>query len=200
MTPDAITLENIRKDLTAAAEAKRHAMQEWRMTYILPLVTIAAIIGFVLWAIDFVLWLPALAVCLAPAGYHIFYHVRAGRECKREKRLIEGISARKDLAITVEALSHIATETVYEPYMTQVSHKIRLMKNIIVFHFAAGGRFRLPALRKHYAWSREYCLSSTGLWQTSVEGNEFYVISLQGHPDIRYIYPKKFFKLSASLS
>ncbi|MBO7762390.1 MAG: hypothetical protein J6T24_06300 [Clostridia bacterium] len=55
------------------------------------------------------------------------------------------------------------------------------------------------ALRKHYAWSREYCLSSTGLWQTSVEGNEFYVISLQGHPDIRYIYPKKFFKLSASL-
>ena len=57
----------------------------------------------------------------------------------------------------------------------------------------------MPDVLKHYDWSKEYNLSSEGLKNISVEGNEFFYVSLQGHPDVAYVYPCKFFELDKGL-
>ncbi len=46
---------------------------------------------------------------------------------------------------------------------------------------------------------KEYYVSPKGLENISIEGDEFYYISLQGYPDVAYIYPCKNFILDEKL-
>ena len=54
-------------------------------------------------------------------------------------------------------------------------------------------------VEKHYSWSKDFYLSSKGLENISMKGDEFYFVSLQSHHDIAYIYPCKNFELDENL-
>ncbi len=159
---------------------------------------VAALVGLVLWALRIGLWPLGVLLVLSGAVYHAVRLVFESREQKRETAMIEAAIERGDFAVTREVLSHTATEVVYEPHVNSRGRN-RSMREVLFFYFQAGGRWRVPRLEKHYTWSREFSLGTTGLWQTAVSGNEYYRVTLQGHPDIAYIYPLKFFTLSAEL-
>ena len=52
---------------------------------------------------------------------------------------------------------------------------------------------------EHYVWSKDYCLSSKGLDNISLQGDEFFYISLRGYYNVAYIYPCKLFELDETL-
>ena len=107
---------------------------------------------------------------------------------------------RADISISVERFSHISEEMIYEPHKRRLSRGgTTVAKQVFFYHFESGLNWREPAIREHYKWSREFCISPQGLKNISVGGNEFYFVSLQGDSTVSYIYPCKTFELDASL-
>jgi hypothetical protein len=199
MQKEKITLAAVRNDLLRASRIRLGTLLEWRWSSIFSFTIVAALVGLVLWALRIGLWPLGVLLVLSGAVYHAVRLVFESREQKRETAMIEAAIERGDFAVTREILSHTATEVVYEPHVNSRGRN-RSMREVLFFYFQAGGRWRVPRLEKHYTWSRELSLGTTGLWQTAVSGNEYYRVTLQGHPDIAYIYPLKFFTLSAELA
>jgi hypothetical protein len=119
------------------------------------------------------------------------------KECKVIRRGLFDALDRNDISISIEVLSHISEETVYEPHAA--GGRSHMTKSITVFYFESGASWRIVRTDRHYDWSPEFYLSNRGLKDTSVRGNEFFYVSLQGHYDISYIYPCKMFELDDSL-
>ena len=76
---------------------------------------------------------------------------------------------------------------------------MRDTKEVKFYYFSAGRSWRVPSTGCHYKWSKDYYFTTQGLLNISVSGNEFFYVSLQGHFEISYIYPCKFFTLSEEL-
>ena len=190
MQKEILRKENIREDLLKVIGKRKDVVGEWRLCYIVPLISLALIICFV-WHQP---WLGLLA--FLPAVYHIVRLVLALRESRtREKELLSRLE-RGDLTISEEVLSHIAEETVYEPH---VGHRrARSVKTVQIYYFRSGASWRHYPVEKHYAWSKLYNLSPEGLENTSVAGNVFYYVRLQSDGDIGYIYNKNFFEYQES--
>ena len=47
---------------------------------------------------------------------------------------------------------------------------------------------------KLYAWSRDMYISPQGLENTSLQGDEFYLVTRKGEAEVAYAYNKKFFE------
>lgn len=192
MQKETLTIKNVLSDLTIVAEKQMSCAEEWRFTYIIPVTMLAISVG-----VFFKSLLIGLLI-FSFAAYHIFRYVLSLREYKEKRRALSQTMGRGDLCISTEIFSHVASEQIYEPHTGR--RNSHAMKTVTVFHFKAGGSWRMPEVTTHYAWSREFYLSSAGLDNISVEGNEFFRISLLGYHEIAYIYPCKFFELSASLA
>ena len=67
-----------------------------------------------------------------------------------------------------------------------------LVRNV-VFYFE-NGKWRIPETGTLYAWSKEMYISPEGLDNTSVPGNQFYIVRRRGEAEIAYAYNKKFFE------
>ena len=192
MVKEKITLQAISKDLKKAADSQMWNREEWRFSYIIPITLLAILVGVLLKNV-----LVGVIIFLV-AAYHIVRYVMEYRVYKTEKKAVLSIIERGDISISVEKLSHIAKETVYEPHT--VGRHSRATKTVTFFHFVGGGSWRVPDTVKHYEWSKDHYLSLKGLENISVSGDEFYQISLQGFHDIVYIYPCKTFELDAGLT
>jgi hypothetical protein len=162
------------------------------MSYIAPSIILA--IGIFIFLRDF--WWAGVAA-LGVAAYHTYYYVIELRELKARERAVWDMLRNDSLAITKEVLSHISEETVYEPHSHGRDRDYT--KVIWNFYFKSGISWRMPDAYKHYDWSKEFKLSSAGLYNTSVEGNEFFFVSIQGHFEASYVYPCKFFELDEEL-
>lgn len=191
MKKDKLTLDAIKEDLLKMAESKLSNKTEWRFVYILPITLLAILLGILFENIFIGL------LVFSTSSYHIFYFVIEYREYRQSKRAVLALIARGEISISKDALSHIAEETVYEPH--SFGRRIRETKTITVFHFKGCASWRIPEGYGHYTWSREFHISSYGLENTSLIGDEFYFVSLQANHEIAYIYPCKFFELDASL-
>ena len=206
MHKEKLTLFNIKYDLHKVASFKFSNASDWRFSYIVPITLLAIMIGVLTKSILIGLLIFSFAV------YHIVLYIPSCKEYFRQKKAIKEAIDRRDISISAEKLSHIGTERIYEPHMG--GRSIHKFKDVKFYYFVSGTRWRLPIVYnrnasgtlwrrhegyKHYGWSKEYYLSSEGLQNISVEGNEFYYISLQGHYDIAYIYPRKIFELDADL-
>lgn len=191
MEKEILTLSNIKKDLETVAYLNISNKQESHLSYIIPLSTIAILIGFLLRNV----WIGLLI--FSPAVYCIVLYIKSNKEYKTKQKALHDVLERGDISISVETLSHIAREQIYEPHVSSRGHR-HTTKEVTLFHFTSGAEWRILTHR-HYQWSQNYCLSTIGLENTSVEGNEFFHVSIQGHYDIAYIYPCKFFKLDPSL-
>ena len=191
MKKETITLSNIQEDLALVARLQISNEGDGRLVFIIPLTLVAILGGIFLKSI----WLPL--PLLAVAAYHAVRFVSEYRDYKANmQRITDGIQ-RGDVSISTERFSHAATETIIEPHQTLTKTKITSVATF--FYFEAGRRWRVPKVDRHYKWSKEYYISTKGLENISLQGDEFFYVSLQGDLDIAYIYPCKNFVLDATI-
>ena len=196
MKKDTVTLAYAKADLLKIAEYHMNIIEEWRFAYIVPLSALAVLLGYLLNSI------PVGVLVFLPALYHAVRFIIAYRNFRREKKAVIAALDRRDMQVAVDTLGNISKETVYEPRIRSFGSRVRALtlREATFFNFRSGLRFRLPHLGTHYAWSRELYLSAEGLENISLEGDEFYCISLRNHPDLVYIYPCKYFTLDEDLA
>ena len=201
MTKDVLTLENVKRDLLDLVNTQKYVKFEWRFSYIVPAVAVA-----VTFYTHFGTYVPAI-FCIPFALYHLVKYILDTRQILARKAAVRKAIDRGDVSVTLEKLSHIARESIFEPHIAGFGRfkRQKALKEAKFYHFDSGRCWRDPLFtldagkEYHYEWSRELKLSSGGLDVTSVKGNEFYFISLQASYDVAYIYPAKFFELGAEL-
>jgi hypothetical protein len=66
--------------------------------------------------------------------------------------------------------------------------------SICTLHFSGYGDYKVP--EKNYPWSKEYPMSPEGVYHTSFDGDEFYLVLSRPHSGkILLAYPTKYFTL-----
>jgi len=191
MKKETLSLHNITQDFKTVASLQLSNTTDWRLSFIIPITLISVIIGVILKNA----WIALLIFSVA--AYHIVRFVIEIKNNAIKKKHIMDVVERADISISIERFNHIAEETIYEPHTfgkRGESHKI-----VKYYYFASGISWRVPNVDKHYQWSKEYYISSKGLENISIQGDEFYYISLQEYSDISYIYPCKNFVLDENL-
>ncbi len=190
MQKETLTLSGIAHDLNIVADF-RFSVVNNRYDYILWI----ELLG-IFAAIFTKIWIGLVILCFAI--YPTICFVRECQEDKRKTAAIESIILRGDISISIKELSHISKETIYEPH--GYGRRRHSTQEVTFFCFAAGTRWRVPfATRRHYEWSKEHYISTKGLENISLPGDKFFYVSLQGYPDIAYIYPCKTFVLDSTL-
>ena len=194
MKKESLKLENIKKDLQSVAYEKRGNAEEWRFSYIVPFTALAVLVGILFESI------PLGLLAFSLAAYQIFLFVRETKKHRDIKKALNGAIERGDISISMEILSHVSEETIYEPHIHTRGGRIDrdVTKDVSVLYFMSGGSWRIPKGRL-YEWSSDYYLSPEGLKNISVQGNEYFYVCLQGYYDVAYAYPGKFFELDESL-
>jgi len=185
MTKEILTLPNVTWDLKTVADLKFFHILTWKLCFIISLSLIALIDS---------LWIRSVWICLPTAilaVYHIVRFLMAANRWRAEKKSIVEAVALGKISVSVETVSHIAEETVYESHPSLRGS--RAAKQISVLYFQSGGSFRIPEVEIHYPWSKEYYISTKGLINITRSGDEFYLISLTRHGEIAYVYPCKSF-------
>lgn len=193
MKKEILTKENIIKDLLRVEKIRRNIRHEVRFYVYAPCIAIAILI-FLLWR-NWLFSIPFAVVAI----YHIIRLIIELRELNaRRAAIING-----DFAVSSDTLTHIAEELALEPNIRMYNFALGYLrrssvsKDITVLYFR-GGSWRLyeknefPNRGRHYHWSKEFAMSTEGLLNTSVEGNEFYVVTFEG--EIVYAYNDKFFE------
>ena len=195
MQKDKLTLANIQNDLDKIAYTNISNVGEWRSSYYIPITILAVMVGVLLKNI----WVGLLIFSVA--AYHIVMNFMEYKKYAEQKKAIKDVLDRGDISISVEKLSHISVETIYEPHThsTVRGSHTHATKEVTLFYFESGVSWRVPKVDKHYEWSSECYLSSIGLINISVSGNEFFYVTLQGHHEIAYVYPCKLFELDERL-
>ena len=198
MKKELLKLSNIRKDLDLVAYCTISNMSDWKLFPVIGAIILAVTLRYYLKN----LWI-SVAISLVAIPYLIAYIKDIKKYRAQKKELTDSLDI-GDISITVLKLSHIAAETIYEPHTHRNSRRSRhshrhSTKVVKIYHFVSGSSWRVPDVSTHYEWSNQYSLSSQGLENISVSGNEFYYVTLQGYSDISYIYPCKFFELDSEL-
>ena len=191
MKKNIITLDAIKKDLVKIANDQMSNKDDWRLSYIIPITLLAILIG-VFFKNIFI-----GVVIFSLAAYHIVFYILEYKEYKAKKRAVLSLIERSEISISTETLSHITDDVIYEPH--RFGRKTRPLKTITLYCFIGGFFWRVPIVYKHYEWSQDFYISTKGLENISIAGDEFFVVSLQEHHDIAYIYPCKFFVLDEKL-
>ena len=191
MKKEVLTIQNVKQDLRRIAAFHLSNKADVRFAYIVPCTLGAIVVGILLHNV----WI-ALAI-FSLAAYHIVRYVIEYKKYRAQKRAIRAVLERGDVSVSVERLSHIAQELIYEPHAA--GRQVHETKTVTFYHFEGGNAWRLPRVDRHYEWSAEYALTSRGLDNVSLVGDEFFYVSLQGYADLVYIYPCKFFVLDEAL-
>ena len=189
MKKECLTLYNIQQDLECIAFEKISKLDDSHLSHIIPTIALTVLLGIFTKSLLIILALSSIAV------YQIFRYVKEHREYMGKRNATLDILHKGDISISLEQLSHIAIETIYEPS----PHRKSSTKEVKYYHFEGGRSWRDYFPYEHYSWSVEYHLSPQGLENISLKGDEFYYISLRGRSDIAYIYPCKFFELGEEL-
>ena len=186
-----LDLDGVASDMRSVIKNRVRNFWVWRLKFILPSVMLLSLlipltaefgtsVGHAV--IIAVLWI-TLAYSIIMLGVQLMSTVKAKR------RISRGLT-RDDVSVTVEKLSHITTEEIYEPY---ISRHTGFFKTVIMYYFSSGLGWREPVRRLHYEWSELYQTSGKGLENSSIAGDEFYVITLKADRNVRYIYNTKLF-------
>ena len=209
MTKETLKKEGIQHDLKRYAEQQYSHKSEARLIIAVPLTFFAVMIVIFFKFTTIPILLASLIMLVAI--YHYVFHFIEWKSYRAQKKMIFDAIDREDFSISVQKLSHIATEIVHEPYahVRPFLHThAHAAKEIANFYFEGGDSWRMPSLTnptaarptfRHYAWSKEFHLSTEGLLNISIKGNEFYYVTLQREHEISYVYPCKLFTLDTSL-
>ena len=194
MKKETITLDAIKKDLAKAVRVQMSNKSDWRFSYIIPASLLAVTVGVLLKSV----WVGLLVSSIAV--YHIVLYVLEYKEHKAKHAAVLSLIERGEISISREVLSHVSHETIYEPHGVETRFwKNHATKTVTVYYFNGGVSWRVPRVSTHYAWSRDFHVSGKGLENISIVGDEFFLVSLQKHYDVSYIYPCKNFELGGEL-
>ena len=192
MKKETLTMEAIKSDLIKIVNYQVSNKADWRFSYIVPLTTLAILLG--LFTKNILIGIAIFCI----AAYHIVRFIMEYKAYKIKKTAILSVIARGEISVSTETFSHIANDVIYVPH--RVGRRAKSTKTITLYHFNGGSSWRAPLFAKHYEWSKEYYISPKGLENISIKGDEFYFVSLQSYHDISYIYPCKNFELDKSLN
>jgi hypothetical protein len=193
MKKEILTLDGIRHDLEEVVANQGAISKRRGYVYIVPLLVIFMGAAVALKSP----WIGLVG--LIPVSYLAIVLTRDYMAYCSKKRAVYSMILRGDVSVSVERFSHVAQEILYEPHRNSLMGRAFMTKEAVFYHFESGLSWREPLVREHYKWSREFYLSPKGLENLTLAGDEFYFVSLQGHPDVSYIYPCKTFELDASL-
>lgn len=173
---DLLTDEAIIKDLLAFEKQRPLSVHEKWSSALMGCVVMPALIGGLLSGL-YGFYIIAAVVALVAAGLCIYNYRRS---LMRRKRIANG-----GYIVLTERLSGVLEETV--PDMT----RRLLMRSAWFLHFSLK-KWEIPCF--NYSWSERYHMSCKGVVNTSITGDEFYVVLYNDTHEIGYAYPKKFFE------
>ena len=188
MQKEKLTPDKIKIDLRGSAEAKKAKGIE---RYIYGFLS-AALLSLVFFFALKMIWLG-----LASLSLTVYYAVRMcmiQRRKNSENKKIDDVDDKLDVSVSVEKLSHLSAET----ETTQVGGRTHYSE-VYWLHFMSGVSWRIPNTLL-YSYSKEYRLSSKGMKNIAVPGNEYYYVTMQGRYDMSFVYPCDFFELDESLN
>ncbi|MBQ1213034.1 MAG: hypothetical protein IIX69_06395 [Clostridia bacterium] len=128
---------------------------------------------------------------LAAAALLFVPYLKQRKKLKKEIAWAEGL----ELEVRKEALISTYTEEVYEPHYHKSYFSNRQRRHNykrVTFLCFSTGKWRVP--EECYAWSKELKMSSEGVENSSVPGDEFWVVTVKGGGDVCAAYNTKFFK------
>ena len=188
MTKETLKPEHVKEDLLRLIETQKDRAYAVGMLGIgSPVLAVGIVLSLFLGRFF------AMIPFLLAFGFVVFHYARKIREKNERKRLLMDGLSRGEYSVTHEILTNAVFETVYEPHERIGSRRIQDTKEVCVLYFESGASWRIPGFNKHYAWSKEFYISSEGLYNTAVAGNAFYLVSLRADYEIRYAYNAKFF-------
>ena len=120
-------------------------------------------------------------------------YLKQRKKLKKEEKWAEGL----EFEVRKEPLISTYTEEVYEPHYHSYGvignrrHRRDNYKRVIFLCFATG-KWRVPD--DNYTWSKEMKMSGAGVENSSVPGDEFWVITVKGGGDVFAAYNTKLFK------
>lgn len=189
MKKDMITFQSVKKDLERIILCKENVSCGQRISYIIP----CMVLGITMCAALYTQFKPLSIIPFAVALYHTIRCACEIIRVRKKRALLTKAIRRGNIVVTVETLARVADETVYVSRMV-FGHGWGLSE-IKQFYFQSGKSWLCPHFRRHYKWSRENYISTEGLDNTSLVGDEFYYITLGDHNEISYVYPCKMFEL-----
>lgn len=192
---ETVTFENIKADLNKIADIGFESIKEWRFTFIFPLTMASLLLGIASY-IAFKNILAGIILFFIPL-YHLVRFFISYKEYKIRKKAIARVSKREDISISLECLSHVSTEQIYEPYMG--FRRVHYMKEVNFLNFRSFKRWRVGTIGTLYEWSEEHYMSGDTVEKTSMPEDEIFFVSLQGFDEIACVYPCKFFVLDKNL-
>ncbi len=187
MKKERLTTDNIKHDLLISINENYSSKADWRFSISLPIAILAIFAGIFLKNI----WIGLLIFSFAV--YQMVRYIIAEKKFKNQIKITKDAVMREEFIVSIETLDKVREETIYEPHMP--GRHVHHTKDVYFFYFVSEIKWRMPQIRKHYEWSKDYYISSEGLNNTSVSGNEFYFIRLESDPKVAYIYNTKFFEL-----
>ena len=191
MEKQPLTLQNILHDLRIISKQNKNRR--------IPGLLCTAIM-FAIFAVLTLIFLPIPLLIIAFLALTTYYTVRYLRERKDyadEAQVLRAALNRANISISIEKFSHVGQEYHYEPYTIRQQEGTKSAAKF--FYFSSGNNWRMPLIYRFYAWSKTHYLTYEGLQNISLAGDEFFYISLQGSPDISFIYPCKLFTLAKEL-
>ena len=190
MTKEILTDERIRQDVLGNEVKKAKGNDKKTLVWVMP-ITVAAIL-----AGAYVHVLLGVAVGLF-AIIPIYLYFKQNRE---DSDTIFEVEHGGELIVEIDTLSHITTETIYEPHTvgTFGRRHTQYSKTVTVFEFH-NAKWRVPEVEKLYAWSKEMYISPKGLENTSLRGDKFYIVRRLGDAEVAYAYHTKFFTYNGKI-
>ena len=190
MTKVILTDEAIRRDVLGNEVKKAKNNDNKTLVWVMP-IAVAAILAGV-----YVHVLLGVAVGLL-AIIPIYLYFKQNRE---DSDTVFEVEHGAEFIVEIDTLSHITTETIYEPHTVHVGTRTstHYTKTVTIFEFH-NATWRVPEVEKLYAWSKEMYISPKGLENTSLRGDKFYIVRRLGNAEVAYVYNTKFFTYNGKI-
>ena len=173
MTKEVLTKENIVKDVRAYVGQNVYFVRsDFRELTIYA--TISAI--GTIWQRIWVLAVPLCMIAVVCILRHIYLWSVERKEYK--------VMANGEFTVLKEKLSHIGKETIHESGARGTATEAN-------FLYFSCGQWRI--MPQNYTWSKTFSMSGRGVDNTSLVGDEFYVVILHSTQEICAVYNTKFF-------
>ena len=186
MTKEILTDDIIRQDILVHEVKKANTNDKKTLVWIGPITAAALVAGYL------VSWVLGVLIALLAIIPVVMYF----KQEKEDVQILEQVTHGGEFTVCTDVLSHIGQETVYEPHVhTNIgsSYKTHYTKTVKVYFFH-NAKWRVPETDTLYAWSKEMYISPQGLDNTSLRGDEFYLVTRLGEAEVAYAYNKKFFE------
>ena len=186
MKKETLTDDIIRQDILVHEVKKAKTNDKKTLVWIGPISAAALVAGYLVsWALGALI---ALLIIIPVVLYF--------KQEKEDEEIVESVTSGGEFTICTDVPSHIGQETVYEPHYHHNNigrNKTHYTKAVTVYFFD-NAKWRVPETDKLYAWSKEMYISPQGLDNTSLRGDEFYLVTRLGESEVAYAYNRKFFE------